>query len=372
LPERPIAKLGALSGLRFFAAFAILLHHSRGTFISADATAGWPFGTGVSFFFVLSGFILTYAYPALPTAAQIGRFWLARIARLWPVHVVTLVAIVIVFPSQRFSEPRPLLANIFMLHGWIPLETYFFGGNAVSWSISTELGFYVLFPLLIWSLRSNWLLTLLGAAVSVVAMILIASQLPDSGGLYTATAFGLLYFNPISRLMEFTIGMCAMLLWHNMRPAIGSNFLAWSAAEVASIALLLAYIASGREYMYSPTEPGIIHAAQQWARRVDLAPMFAVIIFIMASGTGAIGRFIAWRPIVFLGEISFSLYMVHQPVIAYLARYPDLLSLPAVVKFPIVAAIALMLATLTYLFIERPGRAMILGLPRAVMSWRRA
>jgi hypothetical protein len=79
LPEtHPPAKLNALTSLRFFAAFAIVVEHSRGLLLPPDILTDWPLDQGVSFFFVLSGFILVYVYPEIQTSDLVLRFWTAR------------------------------------------------------------------------------------------------------------------------------------------------------------------------------------------------------------------------------------------------------------------------------------------------------
>jgi len=114
-------KLNALTGLRFFAAFAIVFHHSRGTFLPVDAMSRWPLDSAVSFFFVLSGFILTHVYPELPTRKHVTKFFLARFARLWPVHVLTLVLALLLFPEVILrSGWWALGANIAAVQAWIP------------------------------------------------------------------------------------------------------------------------------------------------------------------------------------------------------------------------------------------------------------
>jgi Acyltransferase family len=174
-------KLNALTGLRFFAAFAIVIHHSRGTFLPVDAMSLWPLDSAVSFFFVLSGFILTHVYPELPTCKHITKFFLARVARLWPVHVVTLVLALLLFPEIMLrSGWWALGANIAALHAWIPRGDFFFSFNAVSWSISCELGFYLLFPLLINDLRSTWAWKLIPSLLAAMVLIAICTVLESS------------------------------------------------------------------------------------------------------------------------------------------------------------------------------------------------
>jgi peptidoglycan/LPS O-acetylase OafA/YrhL len=79
------ARLDQLTSLRFFAAYLIILYHSVGLF--GIERIGVNLGQGVSFFFVLSGFILTYVYPRLDSWTDIRQFWRARFARIWPAYI---------------------------------------------------------------------------------------------------------------------------------------------------------------------------------------------------------------------------------------------------------------------------------------------
>lgn len=80
---------------------------------------------------------------------------MARFARLWPAHAATLILSVILLarPNATGTDPVVLFANVTMVHAWIPIWDYFFSYNSVSWSISTEAGFCLLFPLVLLNLE---------------------------------------------------------------------------------------------------------------------------------------------------------------------------------------------------------------------------
>src|SRR5262245_19632502 len=87
----------------------ILVLHSRGFFgIPPHWAHDVPLYHGVSFFFVLSGFILTYAYPSLPDARAVRRFWVARFARLWPLHIVAGLLFILANPQALSFAKSPL------------------------------------------------------------------------------------------------------------------------------------------------------------------------------------------------------------------------------------------------------------------------
>jgi peptidoglycan/LPS O-acetylase OafA/YrhL len=155
VPER--IKLDSLTALRFFAAAMVVVSHAAGLFhfMNKPAIVDLPLAQGVSFFFVLSGFILTYNYPDLSGIKATGKFWRARLARVWPAHAFALLLGIFILdlkPLTQMGVPlyQNIIAHFAMVHGWILQEQFFFSINPPSWSISTEFAFYLLFPLLIW------------------------------------------------------------------------------------------------------------------------------------------------------------------------------------------------------------------------------
>jgi peptidoglycan/LPS O-acetylase OafA/YrhL len=117
-------RLDALTSLRFF----IVIYHSANLFgLSLNSGNYFALGQAVSFFFVLSGFILAYVYPKLENWSQISRFWCARIARIWPVLLASFFLAYWLLPAGWDSTI--VLANILMIHAWIPFPKYFFSYN---------------------------------------------------------------------------------------------------------------------------------------------------------------------------------------------------------------------------------------------------
>ena len=130
---------------------------------------------GVSFFFVLSGFILTHVYSSRRDIGYWG-FVRLRIARLWPVHLVTLLLVVLfVHPASfagdgLFDRRLTLLANLPMTQSMFPFISYLFSWNSVSWSISTEICFYLCFPFLLANVERSWLRNLLISCLLAVGV----------------------------------------------------------------------------------------------------------------------------------------------------------------------------------------------------------
>ena len=185
----------------------IVVHHSVGLF--GIEPMGVNFGQGVTFFFVLSGFILTYVYPELPTGAATMRFWRARVARVWPAHVASLVLGLVLL--QYGWDTSTAIANLLMVQAWIPVSKYYFSYNAVSWSISAEFFFYLAFPFLLYKWDSTWRIKLAASGLIVVLLVVMVTvlALPSYGhsavpaDAVKVTQHGILYINPVTRIFEF-------------------------------------------------------------------------------------------------------------------------------------------------------------------------
>src|SRR6185295_2799818 len=186
-------KLNALTGLRIVAAGMIVAHHAG---VLQIPVPNYALGDGVSFFFVLSGFIISYAYPKLDSKNEIFKFLAARIARIWPAHFVALLLIVGLF---QMPLDRTFVANALLLHGWVPSRPWYFSYNAPSWSISTELFFYISFPVLIFHWDKTWWWKWIGSVILVIALIWLgeALHLPAMSQNDEPSLHGLLYINPL-------------------------------------------------------------------------------------------------------------------------------------------------------------------------------
>ena len=353
-------RLDALTTLRFFAASLIVHGHSDELFGLFGIAGFIPFNQGVSFFFILSGFILTWNYPSLTTWAQRRQFWLARFARIWPLHLVTCalwIALVYQFDKARYFPGSEgwlkLAANALLLQTWIPLHDWVLSFNGVAWSLSAEVFFYAMFPLLIASWRSHWHRILLLGAALVAGMTALAPHTP----------FGpleLLYFLPLARIFEFTVGMglahvCRSLMALDLKLARGK----WFALELAAlwfvvISLLAAANTGGiKSALGDP-------AALQYAA-AGLWPAWAMLVGVFALSQGPIASLFSRRFAVFLGEISFALYLCHALLIHYLQNYPLQIEAAGGTGYVLYWCTALLFAALLFIGIEAPARKMILS-----------
>lgn len=207
------SKLNALTSLRLVAAVVVVIFHSRGFLLPVSLYA--PGGDAVNFFFVLSGFILTYTYCRKPI--NLKRFYLARFARIIPASLLSILAYLLLINSQAIgTDPLRLsmtASNVLFPQSMIPVPFYYFALNAVLWSVSVEVFFYIFFPALQQLLkqkRYQLLLVMMSITIGLL-MVSISTffRLPD----YSPSTFarltwhGLVYISPLSRLKEFALGM---------------------------------------------------------------------------------------------------------------------------------------------------------------------
>ena len=342
------AILPSLSALRFFAASTIVIHHGIGT--NQLPRPALPFDQAVSFFFVLSGFILTYRYEGMSGWRSIKPYLVARFARLWPAHLVTAIAAVLIVPELDWL----LLPNLALVHAWIPVPIVYFSYNAVSWTISTEAFFYLAFIFLIVNWRRAWpwklalCLLLLAAMFASVSFVQPPKFEPGS-----ISSHGLLYISPLARLLEFAVGMVSFLLYRRASKLPRSIAL-WTALEAASVAFLvwctvtIPFTRIGLQYLPRGSEEYLGHAG--------LWPAFPLVILVFAVGRGLLSRLVSNRVLVALGEASYSLYLVHLLVFIVLTRHASMNGFSGLAAG---CAISLCLSVILWRYWEMPARQII-------------
>jgi peptidoglycan/LPS O-acetylase OafA/YrhL len=366
-------RLHALTSLRFVAAALIVVHHGERVFrIGSAVDRVAVLDQAVSFFFVLSGFILAYVYPSLgPGDAR--RFAVARFARLWPLHAATFALAFLLSPSVAATATVPAaLANLALVHAWFPSGRFYFSFNGPSWSISTEAAFYALFPWLVRDFARTWgwklALSLAATGATIVACAAVLPWLP--------TAWVLPYIFPAGRVFEFVLGMTAALAWRRLAGRPGPGTAAATALEVAALAasaLVMwrtnAWLAAVPAFAWGPI--GNVTGIWMHSAGASCLP-FAVLVVVMARGGGLVSRALAWRGCVRLGEISYAVYLLHFPLLQWYADRRDALAaIPPAVAYVAWWAALLVAAELTWRFLEMPCRRAIvrrLATPRGALA----
>lgn len=378
----PPTRLESLTALRFFGAASIVAAHIQGNLGTSQAWA-YPFALeqGVSFFFILSGFILTYVYPDL-RGRRIPRFFVARYARILPMAAVALVVYLILVqpPVRPLLSDRPVTAvlTVLLLHGWIPIPNVYAAFNLVSWSVSTESFFYLSFPLLLWRWRSTWPIKLaVTLALVLVGIVLAATQaLPALGGaltpinasfaaLKTVDLSGLLYVNPLARVFEFTLGIAAANIWQALRARFVPTAALATAIEIALTLLVVVVMSRSALWANSLATLGPIGKASGFWLRVSgfnsLPIMLLIVVF--AFERGLLSRALRFAPLVLLGEISYSIYLIHWPLLSFYKTHTQLfLGVPDRLLPPLFITVLLLASYASFAIVEVPCRRSIVAL----------
>jgi len=367
-------KIDSLTSLRFFAAAAIVGSHARGHFgFSTNLLAPFELSQGVALFFVLSGFILTFVYPDLNRQGAVRKFWLARFARVWPLHLTTFLLYLALLPEFCHDSPAQALTNLALVQAWVPIQNWFFSFNSVSWSISTEAFFYLLFPLLIRNFEKEWPQKLTMSFAMVLLMVAISNNFhypifaDDKVSIH-----GLMYVNPVSRLFEFVLGMTVALFY---RKYLANLKLPAARAFVFEVAALLSvYLLTFntvRIAHYLARFPAVGEGGRMWLEHGGVPVLaFASLIAVMAWGRGPVARILSFKPLVFLGEISFASYLLHRMFLHYYWNHfaPEHGAWP----FAIYVAMLLAASYVCWALVEVPCRQAIVqglkALPKPSMS----
>lgn len=347
-------RLPSLTGARFLAAALVFSFHFAFQFpfasprVGADyaKTVGDAGSLGVGFFFVLSGFVLTWTARPGDTARA---FWRRRVAKIYPNHLVSFVAVTLLMLAVGTTPGfREAVSNLFLLHAWVPNVKFFLGMNDVTWTLSCEALFYFSFPALI-RLVDRVRVNLLWTAAAVLTAVgfgfaFVATQLPAR-----PLALGVpqwqvwfAYIFPVTRTVDFVLGMVMARIvlsgkWIRlgMAPAAALVALAyWAAVELPAGDKVYGFVA------------------------VPLAPLALFIAAAAAADVDDRRSPLRGRTMVWLGEVSFAFYLVHNLVLTYghhALGSTRAWSTPEAVAWGVAAfALSLLPAWLMYSAVERP------------------
>lgn len=353
----PRPRLDSLTGLRWWAAFGVFIFHMRIFAPVPGLSAVAPFGNyGVAFFFILSGFVLTWS--ARP-GTTVRNFYWRRFARIYPAHFVALLLAIPVFyhvlpgqPEVWWIKPFSLgiiLLSVPLIQGWFSEPAILFSGNPAAWTLTVEFFFYAIHPLVHRMLRP---LRIVGISILITAVVLVGF-----GYQWLVFAGGEGWWQhvpvPITRVSEFIIGMGIALLLR-ARPGLRVRPF-WGY-------LLIAVFVFGLICLK------VTGAAPELARVLDgftaqiLVVLFALLILAVATRDIHGGRsFLRKRWMVRLGEWSFAFYLMHATVMYAMMTLvgPQSRSIGNLAWYPLLFALALLAAWLLYRLVEHPFEAVL-------------
>lgn len=341
-------KLDQLTSTRFLAALSVVLYHGwreLGILSYFPMFTSGP--TAVSYFFVLSGFVITLAYYRPDTRFDFRNYFVARFSRIYPVYILAFV-LTCLYYLEIMSKVKSgkILANIFLYQAWIPRYGQSF--NIAAWSLSVEVFFYIVFPFLAIFIKRFtakqllWISLVFWVVSQIIHSILYALFMPEQ-------SIWLNYFPPF-HLNAFFLGMAGGV-WYLTNPSQQNiNQSMNRALLIASLGFVLLMI-SLREYVptfsrYFTLDIGL------------LAPFFLVIILALALDTTILSQRLKHPWLALLGDSSYALFILHLP---FLWLFTSLLRLTGITitdsaKFFIHILVSISLSIVVFKYIERPAR----------------
>jgi len=377
-----VTHLPALTGLRFVAALLVVSHHFVGTWrwgvffalptlpLSIDVRQVLQNITfngyvGVNIFFILSGFILAYNYVTFEGTLKGTRkaFWIARIARVYPVYLLGAIFGMAPFLWGHPDGKSMLVTGISVItlvQAWQPYVGT--AWNSPAWSLSVEAFFYLLCPLIapwIGRLREKQLYILMCSCwCTCLSVALVYTRInPDHVVNLLDWNNGpwlwLVQYSPLVHLPQFVMGMGLgrLFVLHRSKSTVMTLGRAVTMRMIVTISVvggvvLLALVA----WPYTLLHVGL------------LDPLFGLLIYSLAWGSGRISAFLASSIVVMLGGASYALYLIHYSLWNWLAHslsIPPASSPLCLVFFLGYLCLAITMSILILHLVEQPARRSI-------------
>ena len=354
-PEKQ--KLDNLTIIRFFAAFAVFLLHAGSALVNSEQIPEWlknithHGGEGVTIFFVLSGFILSYNYQSkiANSTFKFKSYFVNRFARVYPMYLFALiVGIPFMISHAKFigiAYGIPYLgtnslSRIFLLHAWYPYFNDHPHWLTQGWTLSVELLFYVSFPFLLGAIESVkryvipiWLIFIL---LSWLPRMLVLNHFGEAGDQWVQQF-------PLLRLPEFIVGICSFYVFNLAR----DNVRLMLFLKYGGMIALLFVLAQTYRYVQSPWTLGLVLSSSLLV--VGLAG------HAPKGEPGSLRKFF-----IFLGEASYSLYLIHGFTILLvyksIEKYLKTDSEKSFLPLGVCLVVTIIASGLCYRFIEEPAR----------------
>ncbi|QIP05480.1 MULTISPECIES: acyltransferase family protein [Bradyrhizobium] len=327
---------------RFVAALGVFIFHLK--LIDTGISPAWngSYGLFVDMFFILSGFVISYSYPSdARGVAAYSRFMIRRIARIYPLHLLSLLIFVVLIgvglERTARSTPVDFLYNLLLLQAWGVTNHLSF--NSPSWSISAEFFCYLVFPLLMLLARKVQPIVL-GAIVAALYLVLAHGHLPiwqERSQMYGAN----FDYGMLRALPSFLNGILLAILFRMSHPYRHKRMIFAGIGTFGLSVLVLNVFA-----------------------KPDLAiVLFSCAILLTAVGESAFKQFPGARLLGRLGNTSYAIYMLHdavliavfKPLWTWLGLRPDQFGMFALACCVVLTVIA----DRTYAYFENPARRFV-------------
>jgi len=369
-------KIPVLDAFRFFASVLVVLVHYEVIF-GESVVYGTFATTAVSWFFIVSGFILSYTYPSLDSLQDYRRFYLHRIIRIYPVYFLAVVVSslfvslnYLAIGDEFFSEVnRPFelihdlpeqkeaafftlatLRHLVFAQSVGSVETFKLVFNGPLWSIVLEIYFYLAFPLLLLMIKPlNTMTRIIVAFIMgyLLQLLLIQVNLPEAESYDVINLNVPVYTNPFIRGIEFIFGMLLykVFTFWDLQKIVGRSNWTPTILTVLLYVIVVIYVHDNIPYQYSSF--------------FLVVPFVTIMIYALLR--------LQWHPAnhivrycTTLGGISYVLYSFHWPLMEIIRFYNLLPRMSVQFMQPVLVMLALLVVSyLIYRFVETPIRRVL-------------
>lgn len=343
------SRVEALTFFRFVAAIIVVIFHygKKATGFGGVLASGPQM---VTFFFVLSGFVMVLSYYP-KNNGSVASYWWARLSRIMPVYflAIALMVMYIYFDHEKI-DIISLILNLLFLQSWFP--PYPLSINSVGWSLSVEMFFYITFPMILMLIKKNNFsaMHILSAAVVLWAATQTILAYLLFNGFYKeppSPSHDLIYYFPLSHLCSFLLGMSGgvWFVTHDFR--VRSHYQSLAIVGMATLLVVSALNNQSQIAGYLGFWPAFGSSF--------FAPLFLIFIVSISICQTKVIEALSVKPLVLLGEASYSLYILQEPVYRI---YNDLfVGVAMTSQFSFYAYLVFLTAIsiLSFLFFEKPA-----------------
>ena len=294
-----------LQSLRFVFVMLVVISHYN------DAHFDFGGDCGVSFFFILSGFVLSLAYSDKISEGNFCSWSLLKRQwkKVYPLHIMTFLVMVLFDMRLGYHHSiSALIANMLLMQSWIPSKEVYFMANGPSWFLCDIIFFYVVFSKLNHTLMKagkKAIIVLYSIIITCYAflMLTIPSELINP----------VLYVCPLVRLLDFSFGILLYRAYSSqlgirLRQQAISHLSATQSTIIESFSVLTVIIIAFA-YPFIPQRMATVSLF--WI----VIPVFILCSSISDKGKGLLSRFLQSRQMLWLGGLSFEVYLLHMPLL---------------------------------------------------------
>ncbi|WDF62869.1 acyltransferase family protein [Flavobacterium sp. KACC 22763] len=342
-------RIEQLTFTRFLAAISIVIfHYAKKSFLFNNKYVNFIFSNAdvcVSYFFILSGFVMMVAY-AKRTEISAKEYFINRFARIYPVYFLALLIMFLLQAHIQNLDVLGLVLNVFLIQAWVSGKIL--SVNPPGWSLSVEFIFYAIFPFLFnqgfrkMKLKRIFLYIILFWILSQIIFQLLYLGYIEIDKFAITRDF--IMYNPLLHINEFLVGTLAGFLFTEKLKSRVGNY------DFLILAFVVLIILALKFSMNLSFHNGL------------LAVFFIPLIILLSLNNGWITKLFQKKAFVFLGEISFGIYILQHPVFSVISSYSVkkyLHMTDMTMVFFLRLILLIITASVSYLYIEKPIQNLI-------------